>query len=57
MTACIKSIKKELGKKGFDEDKLELSFYGISAGGQLILLYAFTDKNKILPIKFIIDFN
>ena len=55
MTACIKSIKKELGKKGFDEDKLELSLYGISAGGQLILLYAFTDKNKILPIKFILN--
>ena len=55
MTACIKSIKKELGTKGFDEDKLELSLYGISAGGQLILLYSFTDKNKILPIKFILN--
>ena len=55
ITAFIKSIKNELGKKGFDESKLELALYGISAGGQIILLYLFTDKNKILPIKFIVS--
>ena len=55
ITACIKSIKKELQSQKFDGNKLELSLYGISAGGQLILLYSFSDKNKILPIKFIMN--
>ena len=50
ITACINSIKNELKGRGFDDKKLELSLYGISAGGQLILLYAFTDKNKLLNL-------
>ena len=55
ITACIKSIKKELESQNFDGSKLELALYGISAGGQLILLYSFSDKNNILPIKFIMN--
>ena len=55
MTACIKSIKNELKSQGFNESKLELSLYGISAGGQLILTYAFSDKNKLLPIKYLVN--
>ena len=55
ITACIKSIKYELESQGFDGSKLKLSLYGISAGGQLILLYAFLNKIEIIPLKFIIN--
>ena len=56
ITACIKSIRKELESQKFDGSKLELALYGISAGGQLILLYSFAYKNdEIIPLKFIIN--
>ena len=55
ITACIKSIKKELVSEGFKGDLLELSLYGISAGGQLILLYTFSVNDIPLPIKFIMN--
>ena len=55
ITACIKSIKKELISQGFDGDKLEMALYGISAGGQLILTYAFSNKAETIPIKFIMN--
>lgn len=58
ITACIKSIRKELESQNFDGAKLELALYGISAGGQLILLYTFSDKNdknNTIPIKFIMN--
>ena len=55
ITACIKSIKKELISQNFDGDKLELSLYGISAGGQLIMLYSFSVKNKIIPLKYVMN--
>ena len=55
ITACIKSIKNELVSQGFNGDLLELSLYGISAGGQLILLYTFSIKNKLLPLKYIMN--
>ena len=55
ITACIKSIKNELVSQGFNGDLLELSLYGISAGGQLILLYTFSIKNKIIPLKYIMN--
>ena len=55
ITACIKSIKKELSSEGFNENLLELSLYGISAGGQLILLYTFSVNDIPLPIKYIMN--
>ena len=55
ITPCIKSIKKELISQNFDGDKLELSLYGISAGGQLIMLYSFSVKNKIIPLKYVMN--
>ena len=55
ITACIKSIKKELESQGFNGDKLELSLYGISAGAQLSLVYGFSNQNKILPLKYLMN--
>ena len=57
ITACIKSIKNELVAQNFDGDKLELALYGISSGGQLILSYGFSDKNRneIIPVKFLMN--
>ena len=55
ITACIKSIKKELKSQGFKEEKLELAIGGISAGSHLSLLYSYLNKNIIIPIKFIIN--
>ena len=55
ITACIKSIKKELKSQGFNEQKLELAIGGISAGAHLSLLYSYLNKNNIIPIKFIIN--
>ena len=53
INACIKNIKKELElrSEGFNEDLLELSLYGIYAGGQLILLYTISVNEISLPIK------
>ena len=55
ITACIKSIKKELISQNFEGDKLELALYGISAGGQLILTYALSNKDDVIPIKYIMN--
>ena len=55
ITACIKSIKKELKSQEFDETKLELAIGGVSAGAHLALLYGYTNKEKIIPIKFLIN--
>ena len=56
ITACIKSIKIELIKLGFKEDKLLLGIGGISAGAHLALLYSYLIKDiNIIPIKFIVN--
>ena len=55
ITEFIKRMKKELRSEGFNEDLLELSLYGISAGGQLILLYTFSVNDIPIPIKFIMN--
>jgi hypothetical protein len=55
ITACIKSIKKELKSQEFDETKLELAIGGFSAGAHLALLYGYTNKDNIIPIKFLIN--
>lgn len=55
ITACIKSIKKELKSQEFNENKMELAIGGVSAGAHLALLYAYTNKDKIIPIKFLIN--
>lgn len=55
ISACLKSIKKELKSQDFDETKLELAIGGVSAGAHLALLYAYTNKENIIPIKFLIN--
>ena len=55
ITGCIKSIKKELKSQEFDETKLELAIGGVSAGAHLALLYAYTNKDNIIQIKFLIN--
>jgi len=55
ISACIKSIKKELKSQEFDEAKLELAIGGVSAGAHLALLYGYTNKENIIPIKFLIN--
>ncbi len=55
ITATIKGIKKFLGEKGFDQNKLELFISGGSAGAHLALLYSYAIKNSPIPIKFILD--
>ena len=55
ITATIKGIKKFLGEKGFDKNKLELFISGGSAGAHLALLYSYAIKNSPIPIKFIIN--
>ena len=55
ISACIKSIKKELKSQEFDETKLELAIGGVSAGAHLALLYGYTNKENIIPIKFLIN--
>ena len=55
ITTAMKSIKNELKKEGFNEDKLELVIGGHSAGAHLSLLYAYKIKNPPIPIKFVIN--
>ena len=55
ITACIKAIKKELIKRGFNGDKLRLAIGGYSAGSHLTLLYSYLINQNIIPLKFIID--
>lgn len=55
ITACIKNIKLQLKSLDFDETKLELALYGISAGAQLCMVYGFSNKNNEIPIKFLMN--
>jgi acetyl esterase/lipase len=57
ITASIKAIKKELKKRGFNENKLKLAIGGYSAGGHIVLLYSYLIKDiDIIPIQFVVDF-
>ena len=55
ITVCIKSILEELKIQGFNENKLELALGGVSSGAHIALLYGYSQKNHLLPIKFMID--
>ena len=55
ITTAMKSIKNELKKEGFNEDKLEVAIGGHSAGAYLSLLYSYKIKNPPIPIKFVIN--
>ena len=55
ITTAMKSIKNELKKEGFNEDKLEVAIGGHSAGAHLSLLYSYKIKNPPIPIKFVIN--
>ena len=55
VASAIKSIKKTLKEKGFNEEKLELAIGGASSGAQVALLYAYLYRNSALPIKFAIN--
>ena len=54
VASAIKSIKKTLKQKGFNETKLELAIGGASSGAQIALLFAYLYRNSTLPIKFAI---
>ena len=53
ITACIQNIKKQLNSLGFNN--LEMALGGISAGAHIALLYGYSIKNTIIPIKFLIN--
>ena len=58
ITACIKSIKKELKAKEFKEDKLRFALAGYSSGAHLALLYSYLMKNidiNNIKIDFLIN--
>ena len=55
VASAIKSIKKVLKEKGFNETKLELAIGGASSGSQVALLYAYFYKKSPLDIKFAIN--
>ena len=55
VTSVIKSIKKNLKNKGFNETKLELAIGGSSSGAHIALLYAYSYKNSPMKIKFVIN--
>jgi len=55
VASAIKSIKKTLKEKGFNEAKLELAIGGASSGAQIALLYAYLYRNSTIPIKFAIN--
>lgn len=55
VAAAIKSIKKNLKDKGFNEKKLELAIGGGSSGSHIALLYAYSYKNSPMEIKFVIN--
>ena len=55
IASAIKSIKKALKEKGFNETKLELAIGGASSGSQIALLYAYFYKKSPLEIKFAIN--
>jgi acetyl esterase/lipase len=55
VASAIKSIKKALKEKGFNESKLELAIGGASSGSQIALLYAYFYKKSPLDIKFAIN--
>ena len=53
ISACIQNIKKQLNILGFNN--LEMALGGISAGAHIALLYGYSIKNTIIPIKFLIN--
>ena len=53
ITACIQNTKKQLNSLGFNN--LEMALGGISAGAHIALLYGYSIKNTIIPIKFLIN--
>ena len=55
ITSTLKNIKNLLKNKGFDDYKLELAIFGISAGAHLSLLYAYLIKNEYIPLKFVVN--
>jgi len=55
VASVIKSIKKNLKDKGFNETKLELAIGGASSGAHIALLYAYSYKKSPLDIKFVIN--
>lgn len=55
ISSCIQNIKEYLKNEGFNENKLELSIGGISAGAHLALLYGYSIKKSPIPIKFLIN--
>lgn len=54
ITTCIQSIKNILAKEPFNLDKLEMAICGVSACTNLSLLYSYSMKNILLPLKYII---
>ncbi len=55
VASVIKSIKKNLKDKGFNETKLELAIGGGSSGAHIALLYAYSYKKSPIEIKFVIN--
>ena len=55
VASAIKSIKKTLKEKGFNEQKLELAIGGASSGSHVALLYSYFYKNSPVEIKFVIN--
>lgn len=53
ISACIQDIKKQLNSLGFNS--LEMALGGISAGAHIALLYGYSIKNTIIPIKFLVN--
>ena len=53
ISACILNIKKQLNSLGFNN--LEMALGGISAGAHIALLYGYSIKNTIIPMKFLIN--
>ena len=55
ITACIGAIKEKLEAEGYQTSKIALS--GISAGGHLALLYAYSRAEESpIPIAFVFEF-
>ena len=54
ITACIAALKKQLEKEGYHAPKLAIA--GLSAGGHLALLYAYSRaEESAIPIAFVFE--
>ena len=54
ITACIEALKKRLAKEGYHAPKLAIA--GLSAGGHLALLYAYSRaEESAIPIAFVFE--